>query len=65
MEKVSTIVYEGESPSDKIARFRTIRKMINRATAEFLSKSLNEGKDLKEVEPKFIKSVLAKYLYRN
>lgn len=58
------ISYKDESPSDKLARYRTIRKMINQATSEFLSESLYQGKEVREVDFKTVKNILARYLQR-
>ena len=62
MSKV--ITYENESRGDKLERFRIVRKMINQATAEFLSESLYQGKEIRDVDARTIKDFLARYLQR-
>ena len=53
-----------ESKNDRIARFRIIRQIINRATSEFLSEALYTGRKVKNVEHQKVKMFLEKFLLR-
>ena len=53
-----------ESENDRIARFRIIRQIINRATSEFLSEALYTGRKVKNVEHEKVKMFLEKFLLR-
>lgn len=55
---------DNESENDRIARFRIIRQIINRATSEFLSEALYTGRKVKNVEHEKVKMFLEKFLLR-